>query len=210
MDNRHRLAGAPAGLLVAALVAVSLIAGPRAAIAACHIAAFTEDEQTVGEGAGSVRLVVELVGGQPTCSGSVRYETADGTARAGRDYRARSGELTFSAGDDRRETVTIPIVDDDRAERDETFTVRLSPGTQSGNISPSSEPATVTVRDDDESTPEQTEDETPEPATTTPAPPMPVGGDEGGGPPLALILAVIVAVALAGGGLAFARGRATP
>ena len=56
---------------------------------------------------------------------TVSYRTADGTARAGTDYNAASGTLTFEPGDT---TMSIPVhtLADDLDEPDETFTVRLS------------------------------------------------------------------------------------
>jgi len=56
---------------------------------------------------------------------TVRFATADGTAKAGSDYTARSGTLTFPAGTTRRE-VAVTIKGDATAEADETFTVGLS------------------------------------------------------------------------------------
>lgn len=154
---------------VAILLAGSILwtAGPAAA--ACHIAAFTDTDVRVDEDAGKAELTVELVGGQPTCSGSVHYRTEDGTAKAPRDYEAREGELTFSPGDDRVETIRIPIVDDGRDEQDERFTVVLSAGSQPGNIQPDGGPATVTIRDDDEPAAPEPAEETPAGETRAPA-----------------------------------------
>ena len=56
---------------------------------------------------------------------TVNYETADGTARAGSDYTAAEGQLTFAAG----ETEKLPVVDitdDDEGEDVETFRVKLT------------------------------------------------------------------------------------
>ena len=57
---------------------------------------------------------------------TVRYATEDGTATAGDDYTAVSATtLEFSAGETEK-TFTVPILDDDIDEGDETFTVTLS------------------------------------------------------------------------------------
>ena len=56
---------------------------------------------------------------------TVRYATSDGTARAGSDYRAISGTLTFSAGRT-SQTVSVPVLDDDLDEGSETLTLTLS------------------------------------------------------------------------------------
>ncbi len=56
---------------------------------------------------------------------TVDYATADGTAKAGEDYTATSGTLTFAAGE-RTKTVSVPILDDAIDEGQETFKLRLS------------------------------------------------------------------------------------
>ena len=56
---------------------------------------------------------------------TVRFATSDGTARAGSDYRAISGTLTFSAGRT-SQTVSVPVLDDDLDEGSETLTLTLS------------------------------------------------------------------------------------
>ncbi len=60
---------------------------------------------------------------------TVRYATANGTARTGNnDYVATSGKLTFSPGQTSK-TVTVSVVGDTRVETDETFNVNLSSAT---------------------------------------------------------------------------------
>ncbi len=56
---------------------------------------------------------------------TVDYATSDGTAKAGEDYTATSGTLTFAAGE-RAKTVRVPILDDAIDEGEETFQLRLS------------------------------------------------------------------------------------
>ena len=56
---------------------------------------------------------------------TVNYATADGTARAGSDYVAEQGTLTFAPGQTRKQ-VTVVVDGDTAFEADETFTVRLS------------------------------------------------------------------------------------
>ena len=56
---------------------------------------------------------------------TVAYATADGTASAGGDYQATSGELRFAPGET-EQTVSVPVLGDLRPEVDETFTVTLS------------------------------------------------------------------------------------
>ena len=56
---------------------------------------------------------------------TVNYATSDGTATAGPDYTAKSGTLSFDAGETSK-TVSVSIEDDTENESDETFTVTLS------------------------------------------------------------------------------------
>ncbi len=56
---------------------------------------------------------------------TVKYATADGTARAGKDYTAKSGSVTFAAGETRK-TVSIPVLGDTTDEWNERFYVNLS------------------------------------------------------------------------------------
>ena len=84
-------------------------------------------EQTATEAdkaAGKARLTVVRTGGNQLPV-SVSYRTADGSAKAGQDYEAVSGELAFFADVD-RQTIEIPLIDDG-AVTDElkTFTVTL-------------------------------------------------------------------------------------
>ena len=56
---------------------------------------------------------------------TVDYATSDGSADAGDDYTAKSGTLSFSAGETSK-TISVAIEDDIDNESDETFTVTLS------------------------------------------------------------------------------------
>ena len=56
---------------------------------------------------------------------TVRYETVDGTAGAGEDYEASSGELTFAAGE-LEKWVEVTLLDDTVEDSGETFGLRLS------------------------------------------------------------------------------------
>ncbi len=218
---------------LATVGAVLLLGLPGAAVAACHTAAFTQLQIQVDEGGGQVELTVELVGGQPTCSGSVRYQTVNGSAQSPDDYTARTGELTFTPGDDRRESFTVPIINDDDDEGRESFTVRLSQGSQPGDIQPSSDPATVFISDnDDPPSPKATASARPtlpsksaaaSPTETSTASPgatptatvsgtprtdaAPAGSGGSGAGPLIAILALLTA---AGGGLGVWLWRTRP
>ena len=77
---------------------------------------------------------------------TVDWATADGTARAGTDYTAGNGSLTFNAGDSTK-TVSVSVTGDDVDEPDKTFTVTLS--SASGATIGDAE-AIGTIRDDDD------------------------------------------------------------
>ena len=75
---------------------------------------------------------------------TVNYATADGTATAPDDYTRTSGIATFAPGT-RTVLVNVPIIDDDEADPDETFELRLSTASGATIGTPS---ATATIRDD--------------------------------------------------------------
>ena len=56
---------------------------------------------------------------------TVVYRTQDGTARAGSDYTATSGTLSFAAGETAK-TVSVPIIDDTVEDSGEEFALQLS------------------------------------------------------------------------------------
>ena len=76
---------------------------------------------------------------------SVEWSTADDSAKAGSDYTAAGGRLTFAPGETAK-TVTVPIVDDAAHEGDERFTVRLANPSEA-SIAVAS--ATATILDED-------------------------------------------------------------
>ena len=59
---------------------------------------------------------------------TVDYATADGGAKAGEDYTATSGTLTFAPGE-KTKTVNVPVLDDAVDEGEETFVLRLTNAT---------------------------------------------------------------------------------
>ena len=75
----------------------------------------------------SLDFVVNLTSG---ASGpvTVNYATSDGTATAGVDYEATSGQLTF-ARRERTKTVSVPIIDDNIEDSGETVILTLSDAT---------------------------------------------------------------------------------
>jgi ELWxxDGT repeat protein len=77
---------------------------------------------------------------------SVAFSTADGTARSGSDYTAAAGTLTFPAGTASR-TVQVAVLDDDRGEGDETFSLVLT-GAENADL-PGVNAGVATILDDD-------------------------------------------------------------
>ncbi len=77
---------------------------------------------------------------------SVNFATANGTARAGRDYVATSGALTWLPTDPDLKLITVPIVRQSRRERNETFTVTLSNPTNNASIGLATTTVTITER----------------------------------------------------------------
>ena len=76
---------------------------------------------------------------------TVEWATSDGTATAGSDYEAASGEIVFDVGDTSKR-IRVPLKDDSTPEADETFIVTLSNPTVAVLSSAS---AMGTIRDDD-------------------------------------------------------------
>ena len=85
---------------------------------------FEKTETAADKAGGAATLTVVRTGGGQTPV-TVAYSTADGTALAGRDYEAASGELLFYADYD-RQTIEIPLIDDGAADdAPRSFTVTL-------------------------------------------------------------------------------------
>jgi C1A family cysteine protease len=86
----------------------------------------------VYESAGSAAITVVRVNDafDPV---TVRYNTSDGTAKAGQDYTNTSGVLTFGRGE-LRKTITVPIIDDGLKGPDVVFNVTLSSPTGGATI----------------------------------------------------------------------------
>ena len=105
------------------------------------------DDASISEGNGGIGQLTFTVSLSPAATGpvTVQYSTADGTATAGSDYSARTGTLTFAAGETSR-TISTPILGDVAVEANESFTVALS-GASGATIADSS--ATGTIVNDD-------------------------------------------------------------
>jgi hypothetical protein len=104
---------------------------------------------------GTAHLLFPVSTGGVTSYGdiSAHYATADGTATAGTDYTATTGNLSLSTGKDHG-VIDVPVTGDMAAEPNETLTVALSsPLPQDGQLPADNVitggPATGTILDDD-------------------------------------------------------------
>ena len=102
-------------------------------------------DASAGEADGVMRFTVSLsvAGGTPV---TVAYETEDGSAKAGADYQAAGGRLTFAAESTVAQQIEVRLRDDQVDESGETFTVRLS-GPTGAPLAVTT--ATGTILDDD-------------------------------------------------------------
>jgi serralysin len=81
----------------------------------------------------------------PTTTVSLNYATGDGSAVAPGDYTAKTGTLSFSAGQNTK-TISVPVKGDKAQEANETFVVNLS-GAVGLTISDTQGQATITNDD---------------------------------------------------------------
>jgi uncharacterized repeat protein (TIGR01451 family) len=81
---------------------------------------------------------------------TVDFSTADGSARAGLDYQAKAGTVTFNKRETSK-TIQVPIIGDTIDEPDETFTVVLSHASKDLTIGDGAGQATII--DDDTAAP---------------------------------------------------------
>ena len=100
---------------------------------------------SVPESAGHATITVQRVGGDDG-DVSVRFATANGSAKAPDDYTAKSGRLRFADGQTTK-TFSVPIVNDSKHEPDEVFSVRLSNPSGAALGTPTT--AKVTIRASD-------------------------------------------------------------
>ncbi len=105
------------------------------------------NDVTAPEGEGGLAFLVRL-DPATTETVTVDYATSDGSARAGADYTATNGTLSFAPGETSK-TVTVAVDDDAIEETDETLTLTLSNAPRA-EIKDTT--ATGTIEDDDEAT----------------------------------------------------------
>jgi hypothetical protein len=109
---------------------------------------FSQADYSVSEDDGNITLTVTRKGSSDG-KVSVKYATSNDTAKAGSDYDQSSGKLSWNDGDTGDKTFTVSILDDTKAEGNETFIVSL--GKTTGDVVLGSpDTAVVTIIDDDE------------------------------------------------------------
>jgi hypothetical protein len=101
----------------------------------------------VGEAAGVVTITARRPGGSLGGPVTVNYATSDGTAKAGADYTAAHGTLTFGPGEAAK-SFTVHVTNDAGHEGDENFRVALSDARGGANLgSPAG--ASIAITDND-------------------------------------------------------------
>ena len=86
---------------------------------------FSAATYNVNENGGTATITVTRTGGSDGAV-SVHYATSNGTATAGSDYTATSGDLSWANGDSASKTFTMNITNDSVYEDDETINLTLS------------------------------------------------------------------------------------
>ncbi|MEB3343245.1 Calx-beta domain-containing protein, partial [Okeania sp.] len=76
----------------------------------------------------------------------VNYATVDGTAKQDSDYQPKEGKIVFKPNQ-KKKTITVPILGDTLKEEDETFSVKLS---KPKNVQLGDKSAVGTIEDNDE------------------------------------------------------------
>jgi hypothetical protein len=107
------------------------------------LVAFQVSAARVDEDAATPALTVTRQGANAGTA-TVAYATADGSAKAGQDYAAKTGTVTFGPGETTKQ-ITIAISADTANEADEAFTVTLSNAAGAALAAPRTE--TVTIQD---------------------------------------------------------------
>jgi hypothetical protein len=109
---------------------------------------FTNTPYVVAQNAGSITISVgrAFFSSFTNSVTTVHFSTSDGTAKAGVNYTATSGTLTF-APNDQTETFSVPVIDDSMIHGSLSFNVSLSNATGGGISNPST--AVVTLTDTD-------------------------------------------------------------
>jgi hypothetical protein len=112
---------------------------------------FDERSYQAIEGSGVARVAVERSGGERGAV-SVHYQTSDGSARAGEDYTAAAGTLSWANGEEGTKFFEVPVSDDSAVEGNETVLLALSTPTGGATVDATRGASTLSILDDDGST----------------------------------------------------------
>ncbi|MEA5622010.1 PA14 domain-containing protein [Nostoc sp. UHCC 0251] len=102
---------------------------------------FTQPVVNESDGTATVTVTRGNISG----AASLDYITVDGTAKAGSDYQAAFGTLTFAAGQASK-TIAIALKNDNVTEVNETFTLKFS---NAVGVQLATQQTTITIIDDD-------------------------------------------------------------
>lgn len=105
------------------------------------------DDAETDAGTHNVTVTVQRTGGSAGAV-SVHYATSDGTATAGSDYAAASGDLNWADGDVADKTFNVTVNGDASVEPDETINLTLSAPT-GGSALGTPSASTITIQNDD-------------------------------------------------------------
>ena len=116
----------PVFLLAALVALIAVLSAMPWSAHALSVPTLQIADVSASEGAGNLEFTVGFAGGATSTQAvTVNYATADGDALAGNDYTQTGGTLTIPPGDTSG-VISVPIIDDDVAEDDESFTLTLS------------------------------------------------------------------------------------
>ena len=123
----------------------------RSMMAAAPMASFAVGDATIVEGDGGIQYAAVNVSLSAATAKTVQvsYNTVDGTAKAGSDYTAASGKLTFAPGEISK-SILLAVRGEELVESKENFFVNLS-GARQAKIADGQ--AVVTIVDDDDNRP---------------------------------------------------------
>jgi parallel beta-helix repeat protein len=103
------------------------------------------DARVVEGNSGLTNAVITLTASEPIY-GEIDYSTADGTAKAGKDYQSVGFNYVYFFSE-KTKTIVIPIIGDTEPEANETFQLKF--GYNSTNTAIDHNPALVTIVNDD-------------------------------------------------------------
>jgi hypothetical protein len=117
------------------------------AVAVNGRAQFEAATQVVNEADGTATISITR-SGNTSGAATVRYTTSNGSATAAADYSATSGSLAFADGETSK-TITVPILDDEMDEANETVSLTINDFMASGDAAGSLSMMVLTITDND-------------------------------------------------------------